>query len=175
MKEKYGLKPQDILVLLKLISNNSDERLHQSTMAIELGLSSSEVNQALARLRGSRLINSDRKPIRPSVVEFILAGVKYVYPASPGAITRGMPTAHSAPPLNLKFKTATGDIYVWPDPEGEVSGQAVTPLYPSVPIASKKDQRLYEMLALIDAIRVGRAREVEAAKEDLKQRLRGRI
>ena len=43
------------------------------------------------------------------------------------------------------------------------------PLYNSVPEASLKDEKLHELLALIDALRVGRARE--RAIVELKKRL----
>lgn len=174
MREIYGLKPQDILVLIKLLLDTNKNPALQIHLARDLEMSQSEIANSLARLKGSRLINSDHKPVKPSVSEFLLSGVKYVYPSAPGPITRGMPTAHSAAPLNQKVKANPQDIYVWPDPEGQISGQAISPLYKSIPAACKKDPRLYEMLALIDALRVGRAREVELAKEDLKLRIRGK-
>lgn len=174
MKEMYGLKPQDIVVLLKLILEGSKQPLIQMDMARNLNMSAGEFANSLARLRGSRLISSVNKPIHSAAIEFILVGVKYVYPCTPGPITRGKPTAHSAPPLNQKVKSTPLDVYVWPDAEGEVSGQAIQPLYKSVVAASKNDPRLYEALALVDALRVGRAREIELAKEELKLRIRGK-
>ena len=45
------------------------------------------------------------------------------------------------------------------------------PLYPSVPEAALKDEKLHELLALVDALRVGRAREKELAIRELKKRL----
>lgn len=174
MKEIFGIKPQDILMLLKLVLD-SKEPVVQMNISRELGMSQAEVSNSLARLKGSRLINSDNKPAKPNVVEFLLSGVKYVYPCAPGPITRGTPTAHSGPPLNQRIKSNPNDIYVWPDADGTVSGQAIIPIYPSAVAASKKDSRLYEMLALLDALRVGRAREVEIAKEELKLRVRGKV
>jgi len=44
-------------------------------------------------------------------------------------------------------------------------------IYPSVVDAVKLDTRLYEMLALVDALRVGKAREKEFAIGGLKQRI----
>jgi hypothetical protein len=44
-------------------------------------------------------------------------------------------------------------------------------LYVSVPEAVLKDEVLYELLALVDALRVGRAREKEIAVAELKKRL----
>ncbi len=44
--------------------------------------------------------------------------------------------------------------------------------YPSVPEAVLKDEKLYELLAITDAIRVGRTREKELAVEYLKKYLK---
>ena len=61
---------------------------------------------------------------------------------------------------------------MWQDPEGEVRGQAVKPLYPSVVQAAKLDPMLHDLLALVDALRLGRARERKIAETELRQRLR---
>ena len=55
--------------------------------------------------------------------------------------------------------------------EGRVRGLSIEPLFKSVPEAVQKDQRLYEYLALVDAIRLGKQRESNLAVERLKQRL----
>ncbi|MDT8445205.1 MAG: hypothetical protein RQ722_12995, partial [Desulfuromonadales bacterium] len=60
---------------------------------------------------------------------------------------------------------------VWPHPEGEVRGYEFSPLYKSVPDAALMDKELYAILALLDAIRDGRARERELAIKELKSRL----
>lgn len=39
------------------------------------------------------------------------------------------------------------------------------PLYPTVPDAALRDEKLYAMLSLFDAIRAGQARERNAAQE----------
>ena len=46
------------------------------------------------------------------------------------------------------------------------------PLYKSVPQAALRDSKLYQLLALVDAIRDGRASERKIAERDLAQRLR---
>ena len=60
---------------------------------------------------------------------------------------------------------------VWPAADGDVRGQAIEPLYASAPNAARKDSELYQMLALVDALRVGRARERNMAAEELSKRL----
>ena len=50
-------------------------------------------------------------------------------------------------------------------------GSALLPLYPKLPLAASKDQPLYELLALFDALRIGQAREREMARKLLEERL----
>jgi hypothetical protein len=50
-------------------------------------------------------------------------------------------------------------------------GLTISPLYPTVPAAARHDPMLYELLALVDALRVGRAREQTLAREMLARRL----
>ncbi len=126
----------------------------------------------LERAKRARLIDGSKKNIIwPSLLEFVLHGLKYVYPAEPGALCRGVPTAHSAPPLSRKIVSEDDEHYVWPSGHGTVRGQAIEPLYESVPLAAGKDPRLHELLSLVDALRVGRARERQIAGEELKSRL----
>lgn len=60
-------------------------------------------------------------------------------------------------------------VSVWPCPEGKVRGESFSPLYRSVPVAARNDPHLYEVLALVDAIRGGRNRERKMALELLHQ------
>ena len=62
-------------------------------------------------------------------------------------------------------------IHVWPDAYGNRKGQSVTPLFKTVPGAVKKDHSLYEYLALIDAIRLGNAREANLANKILREKV----
>jgi hypothetical protein len=82
---------------------------------------------------------------------------------------RGIATAHSAAPLNAII--ISEEHYVWPSGRGNLRGQTILPLYPSVVEAVKNDEKLYELLALVDTLRVGRAREKEIAVQELKKRL----
>ena len=171
MKALTGMKPQDVLVLLKILTAKRAWR--QVDLAHDLGMSQSEVAMALARAKGARLIDdSKRNLFRSAFVDFLIYGLKYVYPAEPGPLVRGIPTAHSALPLSKRIVAADGDKYVWADAEGEVRGQSIEPLYPTAPRAAKKDPELHQLLALIDAIRVGRAREQKLAIEELRKRVK---
>ncbi len=164
------LKPQDIVVLLKLALNA--EKTSYADMAYALGMSASEVHSAIGRASESGLLNpTTRRPNRQALLEFLVHGLRYVFPAKRGGVTRGLPTGCAAPPLSAQFVGGEDLPPVWPDPLGEVRGEELRPLYRSVPNAARKDPALYELLALVDAVRGGRARERGLAVEELRSRL----
>lgn len=140
------------------------------------GISKSQVSLSMRRCVDVGLIRFDRKLDVPRVnrkalFEFVVYGLKYVFPAKPAEITRGIATAFAAPVLNEVLISGGELVPVWPDARGHTKGQAVEPIYKSVVFAVRKDPALYAMLALVDAIRIGMPREVNLAKELLKQHL----
>ena len=164
------LKPQDIVVLLKVCGLKGEWTY--SELAKSLKMSSSEVHAALKRCSTSGLYSDKRRRVLKSALEeFLVHGLKYVFPTQPGALVRGMPTAHSAEPLKDLLVTSDRDIYVWAFGSGKVKGQEIKPLYRSVPEAVSEDRGLYEMLCLVDGLRVGKVRERELAASELRKRL----
>ena len=171
MRSLSHLKPQDILVLLKILTWEGRAKWMGIELARELGLSPFDISVGLERSRHAGLLDpSKRKVIKSALLEFLVHGLKYVYPAQPGAFCRGVPTAHSAPPLAAKIVAGEHDSFVWPTEDGNRRGQTIPPLCKSAPRAAQKDPVLYELLALVDAIRVGRAREREMAIRELTKR-----
>ena len=163
------MKSQDILLLLKIVCLNN-ESWNQKPVAESLGLSQSEVSESVARCKYAGLIDpKGKKVMKLALLEFLQFGLRYVFPQKPGAVVRGIPTSHSAAPLKDKIEST--EHYVWPYAKGTVRGHSIIPLYPSVPEAALKDAKLYELLALVDALRVGRAREKELAIVEIKTRL----
>lgn len=169
MKNSNNLKPQDILILIKICTIR-DQEWFQHTLAEDLDISQSEISECLSRSKYSGLIDASRKHVNVlNLLEFLEHGIKYVFPQQPGAIVRGIATAHSAAPLANEIQSA--DNFVWPYARGQMRGQAIQPLYKSVPKAVLKDVVLHEILALVDAIRVGKVRERHLAISLLKDRL----
>ena len=167
-----NLKPQDILFLLKLVALGK-QPWSFNKLAIDLGMSPSEVHAAAKRALAARLALKDGEgiwPIVSSLEDFLFHGIQYVFVPDRGGLDRGMPTAHATAPINALMIDNGDPPPVWPDPEGEVRGESFSPLYKSAPVAAKKDSGLYELLALVDSIRGGRAREREMAKKELKKR-----
>lgn len=165
-----NLKPQDILFLLKLVAVGKNHWSFNK-LAVELDMSPSEVHAAAKRALVARLAVKEGDSIWPNIRnlgEFLEHGIQYVFVPERGELNRGMPTAYAVAPLDELF----GDYEfppVWPDPEGEVRGESFSPLYRSAPKAARNDSKLYMLLALVDAIRGGRARERKMAIKELKK------
>src|SRR5687767_8054235 len=110
-----SLKPQDVLVMLKM-ALQPDRSWTMAELGQSVGLSASEVHNALRRGRAAGLVNGNEVN-RTCLYEFLVHGLKYVYFVERGAMTRGIPTSHAAPPLNQEIR---GDAVppVWPHPDG---------------------------------------------------------
>jgi len=180
------MKSQDIVIMLKLVSledqirhGHLDGSATSDLFAVrslegELGISKTEISASIRRSIASTLAikSGDRAKVnRRNLVEFVQHGLKYVFPAKPGAPQRGVATGFAAPMLEGKLVSSGADIYIWPHPEGSRRGLSIAPLFKSVPDAALKDPRLYELLALIDAIRTGNQREASLAQRSFEERM----
>jgi hypothetical protein len=177
------LRPQDVVVVLKLLVSGGMGTYAQ--LGEELSLSASQVFRSVDRSEIARLLDArtlppppgwaEERPVsspnRSNLKEFLIYGVKYCFPAQRGSLVRGMPTAHAAPPLNGQIQQGSEPPPVWPTPHGTIRGTEFSPLYKNVPEAASRDRKLYELLALVDAIRDGRAREREIAIRELNARI----
>ena len=163
------MRPQDVVVLIKVLLEE-DANWTQVSLARSLFMSQSEISESLSRSRYARLLHEKgRKVARQPFMNLLEYGRPFIFPQQPGNVVRGIPTGHSALPLNEEI--ISEQDYVWPYAKGHARGQSVLPLYYTVPQAIDLDKQLYEMLALIDALRVGRVREKNMALEILKQRI----
>ena len=186
--EQIAIHPQDVLVLLKLIAaRDVTKRLTYSELAKDLFMSSSQVFRSVKRAEAARLViapatsplSNEELPRnwlwpynRANLREFLIHGVKYAFPAQRGEPTRGLPTAGAAAPLDKHFLQDDFPLpTVWPYANGSIRGIAFSPLYKNAPQAALRDPKLYELLALVDAIREGRAREREIAVRELTARI----
>ncbi|HIT15791.1 MAG TPA: hypothetical protein IAA88_05330 [Candidatus Avimuribaculum pullicola] len=168
MKKHNGMRPQDIFILLKIISLHETNWLNIH-ISRTLNISASEVSEALERCRIAKLIDSSKRRINVlALEEFLIHGIKYVFPVQLGTIARGVPTAFSASPIKDKIYQGS-EVYVWAYKFGTVKGLTVEPLYKSIPEACLKDDKLYELLVIVDTLRIGRSRETEIAIAELKK------
>lgn len=165
LRKQPALKAQDVVVALKIaLAGDTVPTFAQLSRALHMSVS--EVHGAAQRAITSRLLDQVSGSLRAnksSLVEFLLHGVRYAFPAVEGPVTRGMPTGVSAPLLRAHFEQTSGLPLVWPDAQGQERGQSICPLYPTVPAACQEDVHLYEALAALDAVRGGAARERELA------------
>lgn len=169
MRKHNGMRPHDIVILLKIASKGSSPWLMKD-LAYEVKISASEISDSFTRSVYAGLLSSDKKQLmKTALLEFLEHGLKYVFPQQPGAIVKGIATAYSAPPLIDEIQSS--EYVVWPYAKGDLRGQAIEPLHPNVPAVCVEDKNLYELLALADALRIGRKREKLLAIEELKKRL----
>ncbi len=156
------LKPQDLLVLLKLAAH-PPQRWTYAALGEALSMSASEAHASVKRAVASGLVVAPARgvwsPVRPSLLEFILHGVRYIWPATAGPVKRGVPTAFGAEPLASRLTASPGEAPVWAHPGGSSKGPTLSPLYRTAPQAALADPALHRLLALLDALRTGRARE----------------
>ena len=169
MKKHNGMRPQDIVILLKIISKRKKKWLMKN-LADELKISASEISESLNRSLTAGLLGKDKKKVNKlALMDFLKYGFKYVFPQKPGALARGIGTAHSAPPLNSEI--VSNEHYVWPFATGKLKGQAIEPLHPNVPFACLNDSSFYQLMSLTDALRVGKVREQQIAIDLLNDKI----
>ena len=165
-----SLKPSDIAVALALAMVPGASL---SALASITGRSIGEVHNAIRRLNAGRLLKPERREVvREPLLKFLQWGMPVAFPAQVGGITRGLATARV-----ITANKAVGDEadtmdpaeFVWPDASGPSRGQALIPLYPAAPGAALKDTGFWTLLALVDLVRVGGAREQALALSHLER------
>src|ERR1017187_3233179 len=161
------LSPIDIAVAIVLAEHPGSKFEELSDI---LGLSVSKAFGAAERLmRAGLMLPEGRRIDRLALLEFLEHGLRYVFPAEPGHMKKGVPTAHSGPILAREIDSG-GEAYVWPSPNGSARGREIVPLAPKASELPLRSPQAYEALSLVDALRVGRARERKLASQALRKR-----
>lgn len=176
------LKPQDLLVLLKAAAH-PPQRWTYASLGEALAMSASETHASVKRAVASGLAvapsRGEWSPVHSNLLEFALHGVRYVWPAMPGPVKRGVPTAFGAEPLASQLTVTPGEAPVWAHPTGSAKGPTLSPIYRTAPQAALADPALHRLLALLDALRTGRARERSLASKlmevELTQAFAGKV
>jgi hypothetical protein len=131
------LKPQDILVALKLVALGK-ERWTYASLAESLDLSVSETHAAVKRGLEARLLTKldhrGLQAVRPlpnlaHLERLIVHGMPYLMPVprGPRKIFMGMPTADGVSPLNDEFFTSSDYAPpVWPTRRGPTKGASIS-------------------------------------------------
>jgi hypothetical protein len=165
--KQQALKPVDIVVCcqLALTPNATFQVLSRST-----GISVGECHNAVRRLTAASLLNPiARRPATELLLRFLVHGVPYAFAPTLGEVAVGVPTGLGAPVL-AEYLSAS-ESHVWAHVDGEAQGIGLTPLFPHAAELPGRNNRLYEILALVDVLRTGQAREKKLAEELLRERL----
>lgn len=169
-----SLKPQDILVSLKIWKAKAASFTF-ADLGESLGLSVTEAFNAFHRAERAGLVfETENKDVIKAngkrLLDFLIHGVPVVFFAERGVVTRGIPAGVFAEPLCAKLQLKESDIaLVWPDENGTSRGEALKPLYPTVPAVAKSDAKLGEILVLIDGLRTGKISEKKIATSMLEK------
>lgn len=146
------LKGQDVVVLLKLLG--SPEALSVRELAGQLGFDAAGTHRAMSRLDEAGLYSAGRRRVYPAAgEEFLIHAAKFSFPPRWGSEVRGVPTSWAAEPLKEELAEPGGLPPVWPYSKGTVRGLELEPLHPMVPEAALADPKLWQLLALVDALR----------------------
>ena len=149
----------------------SDKNRTFAEISEALQISESEVSYAMERNAIAGLVSADKKRVNILALrDFLICGLKYVFPPQPGSSTRGIATAHSAAPVNQRIAESR-ENYVWKYYKGTRRGNSIVPLYDKIPKIVENQPELYEFLTIIDTLRIGKNREIEIAIEELDKRL----
>ncbi len=172
------LKPQDTVLVLKYWSLNQD-KLDSSVrdIAESIGISPSEVSKGTRRLVAARLVvERDARvfAVSGALLEWLSYGVRYAYPQESVGYGRGIATSWNCPVLKSEMIPPT-PAFVWPVPMGDAEGALIKPFHQSVPVAASKDERLYAILSLLEAIRGGKPRELAIARNILIDLIKGKM
>jgi hypothetical protein len=163
------LRPADLYLCLYLASS-SEETPGYEVLAHQLAMGLASTHRSTERLKASGLILPNRAIHRAALLGLLTHGIRYVYYVTPGSLTRGVATADAAEPLASLLSPAEAPP-VWPSPTGTTRGYAIEPLHKSAPVVAERNPNFYEVLALVDALRIGQARTRTLAEDELRKRL----
>lgn len=137
--------------------------INQKALAGELGLSVAEMSHSVGRLQSSGLVNPDWTVRAEPFLRFLEWGVRFFLPPVQGPDVLGVPTAWCHPQVAVHIRGSNRRTPVWPSDVGEAMGPSLSPLYRTVPLVVRDNARLHAALAAVDLLRLGGAREKEAA------------
>lgn len=152
MRKAARTQPFDVVIALRLLRPART----LAELGADLAASPSQAYAAIARLESAGLLKPQQRATNPrALLEFLLGGVRYAFPAALGPLNLGVPTAYSAAPLNAVVDAI--DVVVWPAPKlsNVVRGFSLTPLYPRAPLLRERDPDTYALLTVVDALRLG--------------------
>ncbi len=167
-----NLKPHDIFVVLKILSLRREKWIYAG-LSESLLMSPSESNAAVKRaiqcglMRPALGAESNPQPIAAAILEFLIHGIRYAFPAQVGGLTRGVVTGFATPGLENVIAEDGSPVAVWPWAQGTYRGYSLAPLFRRAPEAVQGAPRFHLYLALVDVLRQSSPRGREAAASRL--------
>ena len=172
------LKPQDTIIALKLWADyRQGVQMPLRQAASLLGISNGEFSKGLRRLETAQLVterDGQRFAEAHALLEWLNFGVRYAYPAESIGFGRGMPTAWNCQHIESTIVPPIPAL-VWSQPKGNIEGIFISPLHGSAVIAASNNALLHHVLALVDAVRLGKPRELKVARELLTSLIKGKV
>lgn len=152
MPKAARTQPFDIVVAIRLLRGADT----LAVMAEQLAAAPSQLHAAINRLHDAGLLKAEGRATNPrALLEFLSAGVRYAFPAHRGQLADGVPTAYSAGPLAAAVDPV--DVLVWPAAGATKThrGFSLAPLYPRAVLLPERDPETYQLLTVVDALRLG--------------------
>ena len=151
MKSARATLPFDIVLALHL--TNASGTLQ--SLADALAVVPSQVHASLARLESASLLKPGTRSVNArALIDFLTGGIRYVFPAHRERLASGVPTAYSAIPLSEDIDAV--DVLVWqaPNHPAAVQGFSIRPLYARAPLLVDRAPTTYQLLTIVDALRL---------------------
>lgn len=134
---------------------SKEKKARQIDLSRALHINQSEVSTGFERLVRCHLIDHKERTVnRLQAIEFLETAVKFFFPAEFTEHTIGIPTSVFTKPLDETLRTSSSPItLIWPYEGGKVKGLGIIPIHDSAPLAAIEDEKLYQLLAVLDAAR----------------------
>ena len=159
-------RPIDIVVALQLTIT---PEVIYAALAESVGISVSEAHSSVSRLKLAAFLRPEKRAVATSsLIDFLKYGLRYSFPPHFGRQVVGVPTAHSAPSLSRRLTTT--EPLVWPHADGTLLGMSLIPLCSSAPKFVASNPPLYELLTLVDSLRIGQSLERNLAEQGLREK-----
>lgn len=147
------LKPQDVAVMLKLISRGP-RNWQSKELAVELMLSNSELSASFQRIALAGMMEPGRMVVNThGFLSYLLGRFKDYYPVKKREMCYGFPFTPTVAEDD-RMVYGTKEMWVWKEAGGNVYGMGVEPFFPQSVRCARYDSNMYQLLGLCEAIRV---------------------
>lgn len=164
------LQPQDIGLLNYLLWQGilkPTNKYDRNDIMSQCCMGEQHIQESLERLFAGHLVSRVTGHVHVASAKDVFLAIPSIYPGQvTQETTSGLATAGDAPKIKNELRLIDGTPLVWqynllPEAPQRVVGIAVEPLFQQAPTTARRNEHLYFMLAVIDCLRYGKAREKE--------------